>query len=414
MSKVTGKTVYILGAGASVHTGAPLLRDFLVAARLLLNRKEKLEHRDKFESVFKFIDSLRGASYYIDFDLDNIEHIFSLAEMKRQLGNAEGKDIYTKLRYLIMETLSNTCLIRKGSLNREDAYMPDDTYLKFADFLKRLNDDRHESIDKSIFEQDVIITFNYDVMLDYAMYAKKLGIDYCLETYKEASQNGYKVLKLHGSSNWGECTQCKDNIETINLIDDLNTPDSFSIAQSHRMVPLKMADILKSKNCKNCGSILEPVFIPPTWSKTIKGEALAKDVALANVWSAAVDELKSAFQIVVIGYSMPQTDTFFQYLLTLGLVLNSNLHRVVIANRDNSENLLARYKNIFSRSLSDRGRLIFLSSHIEKPELGNLKNTISDAIKDARSGTGGKGATFQSFVIKDMMKIGKNIDLDEE
>jgi hypothetical protein len=82
---------------------------------------------------------------------------------------------------------------------------------------------------------------------------------------------------------------------------------------------------------------------------------------LATVWARAIEQIKTAHQIVVIGYSMPPTDTFFQYLLTLGLQANAGFHRVVVVNRDNSDALKERYSRVFSRSLIDRGRLKFRS-----------------------------------------------------
>lgn len=106
-------------------------------------------------------------------------------------------------------------------------------------------------------------------------------------------------------------------------------------------------------HCKQKGT-LEPVVISPTWSK------LVEKTPLAEVWKAAVDAIRDAYQIVVIGYSMPQTDTFFQYLLTLGLSNNQKLHRVVVVNTDSSDAFRSRYKRVFSRSLDDRGQLLFV------------------------------------------------------
>ncbi len=53
MALITGKTVYVLGAGASQHTGAPLLRDFLVTARVLLEGKLDLKHKESFKKIFE-------------------------------------------------------------------------------------------------------------------------------------------------------------------------------------------------------------------------------------------------------------------------------------------------------------------------------------------------------------------------
>lgn len=93
-------------------------------------------------------------------------------------------------------------------------------------------------------------------------------------------------------------------------------------------------------------------------------------------------EIMNAFQIIVIGYSMPSTDTFFQYLLTLGLYSNAAFNRVAVVNRDDSDDLRERYRRVFSRSLHDRGRLKFLTNKI----------------------------TFQNFVQKYMKTVGEQVE----
>ena len=91
LAQITGKTVYILGAGASAHTGAPVLRDFLVRSRLLSEGRTPPYFKRSFENVFLWINELRSSSYYVEFDLDNLEHIFSLADMSRQLELPAGE-----------------------------------------------------------------------------------------------------------------------------------------------------------------------------------------------------------------------------------------------------------------------------------------------------------------------------------
>jgi len=167
MTQITGKTVYVLSAGASHHTGAPLLRDFLVQARLLREGKDQLLHKASFDRVFEWIDSLRGSSYYVEFDLDNLEHVFSLAGMRRQLSIGKGEELFSDLRYVIMETLDRCQQLQwQGS-----QFEPDSLYFHFAKSLRDLNEQRQKHTGQAYgtFENDVIITFNYDVMLDYAL-----------------------------------------------------------------------------------------------------------------------------------------------------------------------------------------------------------------------------------------------------
>ncbi|HUT53573.1 MAG TPA: hypothetical protein VM658_09295 [bacterium] len=403
MTAVTGKTVYILGAGASFHTGAPLLRDFLVTARFLLNSKPDLVYKDKFENVFKWIDGLRAAAYYINLDLDNMEHLFSIAEMKRQLGHPDGEEIFSDLRYVIMETLDDSRVEWKG-----EYYKPDDIYYNFVESLINLNIEREKIVVQRPFEKDVVITFNYDVMLDYA-FKVCMEIDYGLEATQNQTDK-FKVLKLHGSTNWGKCNECskKDGGVRLQIVDPVPTAGRGIMLQSQKKKdgtkwPFRMVThVMKNTQCQRCKqNLLEPEIIPPTWSKYIKGSPLPA------VWANAVKEIEGASQIVIIGYSMPLTDTFFQYLLTLGLSANPNLHRVVVANWDNSQELVERYESKFSKSMKERHRLRFLPHREIQKEIRGLGGGTHMVEVVRESGKG--GATFESFVKHDMMEIGSQL-----
>src|SRR6266404_185887 len=48
------------------------------------------------------------------------------------------------------------------------------------------------------------------------------------------------------------------------------------------------------------------------------------------VWKRAVDALKTATRICVIGYSMPETDAFFKFLLALGMAENDRLYKLIV------------------------------------------------------------------------------------
>jgi hypothetical protein len=136
-----------------------------------------------------------------------------------------------------------------------------------------------------------------------------------------------------------------------------------------------VTQVLSKQKCNQCNEhSLEPLIIPPTWSKSVNTAP-----ALKSVWKQAIEELRTAFQLIVIGYSMPTTDTFFQYLLTLGLEQNPHLSRVVVVNLGPGSSTGApqddpkleqspvgeRYRKVFSRSLSDRDQLKFVAKKFE-------------------------------------------------
>ena len=120
--------------------------------------------------------------------------------------------------------------------------------------------------------------------------------------------------------------------------------------------PFRMVtNTLKNTECITCKqkNTLTPLFIPPTWCKE-PGPS-----GIKNVWNEAIKEFQEAFQIIIIGYSMPITDTFLPYLLSLGLMNNQTLHRVIIVNPDHNADFKKRYCDIFSKSLIERNRLTF-------------------------------------------------------
>ena len=98
---------------------------------------------------------------------------------------------------------------------------------------------------------------------------------------------------------------------------------------------------------------LTPALAPPTWRKDFLGQ-------LPYVWGKAVDTLRTATRIVVLGYSIPSTDQHFKYLLAAGLQDNISLRKVFIVNpalaeEDTKQHLERRLFNLFRRDLFDQG-----------------------------------------------------------
>ena len=84
--------VFILGAGASSHTGAPIMRDFLAVAEKLLRIGQVNEYSDDFERVFEAIGKLQSIHSKFQLDLSNIEVIFNTLEMARIIGKFPNGD----------------------------------------------------------------------------------------------------------------------------------------------------------------------------------------------------------------------------------------------------------------------------------------------------------------------------------
>jgi hypothetical protein len=92
---------------------------------------------------------------------------------------------------------------------------------------------------------------------------------------------------------------------------------------------------------------LEPVIVPPTWNKG------SHEHQLENIWARARQELTEAHRWFIIGYSAPESDRFFQYLLASALAeVTSNLQEVIVINP--GPGVEERYRKLFTRSFDDR------------------------------------------------------------
>ena len=340
------KTVFVLGAGASAKAGAPLMSTFLDKARDLLASGKVDDKKEDFERVFKALVKLRDVFYKSGLDLDNIESVFGAFEMARIIGKlgdcsqAEIDDFSDSIRVLIVRTLDQS--IRYDySLNDVTPPVP---YGKFVRLLKGMN----KAGQSCAPNRCSVLTFNYDIALDYAFTWSDVPIDYCLQTTTE--MNAVKLLKLHGSLNWGRCPSCRE-VTAVPFSKGSVMEYARKLGGSG-FITLPAAQELINATCDadGCGTHLsgEPIIVPPTWNKT-EGHA-----NLANVWKQAAIELGEAENIICIGYSLPESDLFFRYLFALGTVGEAHLRRFWVFDPDTEGVVQKRYDRLIGKGIERR------------------------------------------------------------
>ncbi len=261
---------------------------------------------------------------------------------------------------LIFETIDNSCTVQSDSDGR---YNPDPVYASFGKFIIETNEERRLPTPNL---KDSVVTLNYDVLLDYVFWFAYGGCDYDVG---RTNEHKVKVLKLHGSMNWGRHPGCEVPAgRETQVVPASPVPEGYNVLTDRgkrpkiQQIPFRMfTNTLHNTKCCGCQKPhqLEPVFIPPTWFKSCKTERIE------SVWQQAIQEFKAARQIVIVGYSLPSTDTFLPYLLMLGLADNADLYRVIVVNPDKNDDLWARYERMFSRSMGERGRLRLMSVTFE-------------------------------------------------
>ena len=106
------EVVIILGAGASVHAGVPVMKDFFDEACDLYD-EGKFEGKDReyFEKIRDAKISLERILAKLNIDLNNIETIFSLIEMGKLINRFPGceaddiKNLHEAIQKFIVRTI---------------------------------------------------------------------------------------------------------------------------------------------------------------------------------------------------------------------------------------------------------------------------------------------------------------------
>ncbi len=312
------------------------MREFLDVSRLLLADPDSgldPEEKDLFRRVFDFRKEVAQAREKFRIDLDDIEQLFGLVEMSHRLdrNSVATRDATV---YLIAKTLQLAIQrnqrrpwIRLTSHHdyrtvnlpwhsvvpvepQSSNIFHCDMYNHFALLLSGIYDDPHKSVSRS----NVVISFNYDLVLDDALrsihVAPSYGLPNAVIEDQIASEcaRSISLLKLHGSTNWAICKN--EGCDALHILDNKFTEDPRAF---------------RTKPCAKCGrSGLGLLLVPPSWDKS------EHHGVIQPVWRSAVEALNKANRICIIGYSMPETDSFFKFLLALGLAENQQLYKFVV------------------------------------------------------------------------------------
>lgn len=315
------KNVYVLGAGFSADAGAPLTSDFFSRARSLRDNPDSAftrEEREVFGRVIQYRFELDKALAKILVDLDNIEQLFGFLEMELRLSSGADETLRNDMIYLItrtleatsdrpLSTLQNRLAAGPGGGSRWEYRFIGNQYAFFVGIASGLWNPAKERDGKSV---DSIISFNYDLMLEREM--SSLGIRPVYECTGAAYYEGFppakvglRLLKMHGSANWLHCGKCG--------VLWAFTPEKAKASE------------LAGQLCPSCKQLgLSSVIVPPTWNKGIEAGFILP------VWKQALKDLIEAGRIFIIGYSLPDSDQFFKYLLGLALSKNTALTEIHI------------------------------------------------------------------------------------
>jgi NAD-dependent SIR2 family protein deacetylase len=336
--------VFILGAGASAPFGVPVMRSFMARAREryfeIANQSRYKGLADSYLKMFEFQDACLKSSWAVNRDWNNIEELYTQADLLRIGEISTGFDA--------------------EALCRDLAWGIWDVYRHVP---KRI-DITWESIARSIAHfcgeqvKPSIITTNYDNVCEIGIRNNRMQFYYpgfapawqpsaetawLLREERISDYSGFDkvipVIKLHGSVNWFTYDESGDAIAMSSLGPCGGNPTEVNGSgfDTHA-VQQELSRIINVK------AELVPAIVPPMLGK------MSVMPAIRRQWSAAVSVLSRAKHIAIVGYSFPVTDAFMPRLLAEGLRANPGIESIVICDKQPREVWEPRLSGIFNRA----------------------------------------------------------------
>jgi hypothetical protein len=297
------------------------MASFLDTAHKLWKTGKVQDVENDFARVFGAVSALQAVHSKATLDINNVESVFATLEMAAMLRKFPDHDcadvdaIVESLKLVIGTTLERTIEIPW----RHGRAQPPEPYGQFVTLIRCLLEEADPRRTVSV------ITFNYDLACDYALHCGRLPVDYSLQ--ESGQPTAVPLLKLHGSLNWVYCPEL-ERVVPWTLDEHFSSYRWDVWGDETQSVKLQMMPHLKQYKYEGHEVIPEPVLVPPTWNKAEYHQNLSE------VWSRAARELTGAEDIFIIGYSLPETDSFFRYMYALGTVGGTPLKRLWVFNPD--------------------------------------------------------------------------------
>jgi hypothetical protein len=254
-------------------------------------------------------------------DLGNIEQLFTFLEIAKEAGLPAGK-LYDSLIVVLATTIAHKC---KVAMQRG----PDRVYSRFVRALIESTrregkfEDRHFPEEHFDLYTDRLISLNYDVLLDHALTSNSCFPHYALATwpgdesfFEFKMTHPFELLKPHGSLNWVACADHNDSdwAWAVPLSDEAIVNQLSHPRWEREGLLWRSTELRSTLACTECGSSssLRPILVAPGYGK----KAAASPMQM--VWNSIVHAIFRAEKIVILGYSLPETDFDFVNLLRAG------------------------------------------------------------------------------------------------
>jgi len=325
----------VLGAGAT--RGAefvqatslilpPLDADFFTQAQRLSSKKPK----ELLEKLIEHTVSIFGKNFSLTMEgfLTHIEHLSNVFQDYKLQGRP-GTNPFPEIRDIFLQLLA---AVMDESIGRN----PECRY--------------HKTLVESITPKDTILSFNYDWL-----------IDHILKTHARNKWNpkiGYGInvyvggKKGRGTEYWA-CEDPKTRQKTypsssISLLKMHGALNWFPVPKERKPLRLQLRERWWHQQGK-----LKFEIAPPEWNKPIRSGIYQ------HIWRRARKELRKTKAVLLIGYSMPETDLPARALFTVDAINHDDavpLELLIIVNPDRKAR--ERIRRILLGRINNKTRIL--------------------------------------------------------
>lgn len=301
-------TAVILGAGFSKCANLPLTDE--LSDHILSERFGSPVDKAITQALKEF---LGGAFCWREQDnLPSLEDIFTMIDLSANSGHNLGQQFNPG----VLRALRRMLIYRVFTILDQNY----ERSTEIDEFLKKMGFESPSEL------RTHFIVLNWDIVLErhLALYTD-IAINYCIEAspwqglqgLSDSVQRSVSLVKVHGSSNWVYCDNCRtlfyDRSRKLSLAIRAGLKETDFRLFDEKLVNTNFDTSLglqpEDRDCRRCQTAVGPHIVTFSYRKSFRTHAFARS------WHAAEQILTEAKKWIFIGYSLPEADYEFKHLL---------------------------------------------------------------------------------------------------